>query len=71
MNTIFVSTVRGFANSVPVRSAIRFHLCKKLKIFRQDGLLDLLPALREATETFLSSYPDKANVEKVSMQGVG
>ena len=71
MNTIFVSTVRGFANSVPMRSAIRYHLYKKLEVFRQDGLLDLLPSPREATQTFLSSYLDKAYVELVYMQGVG
>ena len=71
MYTIFVKTVRGYAHPERLHRVIRYYLSKKLKILQGDEVQALLPALREATQTLLSVHPDKANVELITMQGVG
>ena len=71
MYTIFVTTVRGCARPERLSGEIRRYLSNKLKISQGDELQALLPALREATQTFLSGHPEKANVKLITMQGVG
>ena len=71
MYKIFIRTVRGYPNPSAVTVSTRRHLASKLKVLLGDEHLPLLPALREATETHLSNHPEKANVESITMQGVG